>query len=59
MLDAHYTITPAERSGRASRGEDVEMARRRYQTGCLFIRGKKRKKWVARWPERSARRQYR
>ena len=27
------------------------MARRRYQTGFLFIRGKKRKKWVARWRE--------
>jgi integrase len=25
------------------------VARRRYQTGCLFVRGKKRKKWVARW----------
>lgn len=27
------------------------MARRRYQTGCLFIRGKRRKMWVARWRE--------
>ena len=27
------------------------MARRRYQTGCLFIRGNKRKMWVARWRE--------
>ena len=27
------------------------MARRRYQTGCLFIRGRRRKKWVARWRE--------
>jgi integrase len=27
------------------------MARRRYQRGCLFIRGKKRKMWVARWRE--------
>jgi integrase len=27
------------------------MARRRYQVGCLFIRGKKRKVWVARWRE--------
>ncbi len=25
------------------------MARRRYQTGCLFVRGKRRKVWVARW----------
>jgi len=51
MLDAHYTIALAERSGRASREEDAKVARRRYQTGCLFIRGKKRKKWVARWRE--------
>ncbi len=27
------------------------MARRRYQTGCLFVRGKRRKMWVARWRE--------
>ena len=27
------------------------MARRRYQFGCLFIRGKRRKMWVARWRE--------
>jgi len=27
------------------------MARCRYQNGCLFIRGKRRKMWVARWRE--------
>ena len=27
------------------------MARRRYQSGCLFKRGKRRKVWVARWRE--------
>lgn len=27
------------------------MARRRYQSGCLFVRGKRRKVWVARWRE--------
>jgi len=27
------------------------MARCRYQNGCLFIRGKRRKVWVARWTE--------
>lgn len=27
------------------------MAHRQYQDGCLFIRGKKRKMWVARWRE--------
>ena len=27
------------------------MARCQYQNGCLFIRGKRRKVWVARWRE--------
>jgi hypothetical protein len=27
------------------------MARSRYQNGCLFVRGKRRKVWVARWRE--------
>lgn len=27
------------------------MTRSRYQNGCLFIRGKKQKVWVARWRE--------
>ena len=27
------------------------MARRQFQTGCLFKRGKRRKVWVARWRE--------
>ena len=27
------------------------MARRRYQSGCLFKRGKRRKVWIARWRE--------
>jgi hypothetical protein len=27
------------------------MARSQYQNGCLFIRGKRRKMWVARWRE--------
>jgi integrase len=51
MLDAQYTIAVAERSGRASHEEDAKVARRRYQTGRLFVRGKKRKKWIARWRE--------
>jgi len=27
------------------------MARSQYQSGCLFVRGKRRKVWVARWRE--------
>lgn len=50
MLDTTTTIVAyTERGGRDS-GKD-SMARRRYQVGCLFIRGKKRKVWVARWRE--------
>jgi integrase len=52
MLDLRSTILAgAVKSGRAERLEENRMARRRYQTGCLFIRGKKRKLWVARWRE--------
>ena len=39
----------ARKSGRAN-GKET-MARRRYQFGCLFVRGKRRKVWVARWRE--------
>jgi hypothetical protein len=28
-----------------------KMARSQYQHGCLFVRGKRRKMWVARWRE--------
>jgi len=51
MLDSQYTIAVAEESGRAGQREEARMARRRYQNGCLFIRGKKRKVWIARWRE--------
>ncbi len=40
----------AGRGGRAIEGRDI-MARRRYQSGCLFVRGKRRKMWVARFRE--------
>src|SRR5260370_15342077 len=33
------------------RMERKRMARSQYQNGCLFIRGKRRKVWVARWRE--------
>lgn len=51
QLDERFTILAgAAKSGRAERLEANRMARRRYQTGSLFIRGKK-KQWVARWRE--------
>jgi len=40
----------ARKTGRAN-GKD-KMVRRRYQLGCLFVRGKRPKVWVARWRER-------
>ena len=53
MLDHGSTLTAeAGKGARASTGrEGARMARRRYQTGCLLIRGKRRKVWVARWRE--------
>src|SRR5260370_5405659 len=50
MLDVSATIIgDAARGGRASRKE--RMTRPRYQEGCLWIRGKRRKMWVVRWRE--------
>ena len=50
MLDASATIiVDAERGGRVSRKE--RMTRPRYQEGCLWTRGKRRKMWVVRWRE--------
>jgi len=52
MIDVGHTIPSGAVNGRrANRQGGIEMARRRYQEGCLFIRGKKRKKWIARWRE--------
>ena len=36
---------------RVTGGKENEVARRRYQTGSLFKRGRRRKVWVARWRE--------
>ena len=50
MLDVGATIvSDAERGGRVSRKE--RMTRPRYQDGCLWTRGKRRKVWVIRWRE--------
>src|SRR5229473_1075552 len=50
MLDAGATmIVDADRGGRVSRKE--RMTRPRYQEGCLWTRGKRRKMWVVRWRE--------
>jgi len=52
MVDSAITIVAdAGRSGRANGKDMATMARRRYQEGHLLIRGKRMKKWVARWRE--------
>ena len=51
MLDAGVRLFADAGRGERANGKE-NMARRRYQTGCLFIRGKKvRKVRVARWRE--------
>src|SRR6266853_2107654 len=50
-LDTSATIGVDIGKGGRANGKEA-MARRRYQEGCLFIRGKVgRKVWVARWRE--------
>src|SRR5262245_43319952 len=46
-----YTILPSTKARRVTGGKEHALARRRYQTGHLFKRGKRRKVWVARWRE--------
>jgi len=41
----------SEKARRATRERMWTVARRRYQSGCLFKRGKRRKVWIARWRE--------
>src|SRR5262249_32853464 len=50
VLDPSATMkADAERGGRVSRKES--MTRPRYQEGCLWTRGKRKKGWVLRWRE--------
>lgn len=52
MLDmATRLVADAGKSGRANKGKESLMARRRWQDGSLTIRGKRHKKWVGRWRE--------
>jgi hypothetical protein len=52
-LDTGATLRSDIGKGRRAnlRMERKKMARSQYQNGCLFIRGKRRKVWVARWRE--------
>jgi integrase len=53
LLDTRATLVgDIGKGGRANlRMERRNMARSQYQNGCLFVRGKRRKMWVARWRE--------
>ena len=53
LLDTRVTLgSDIGNGGRANlRIERRKMARCQYQNGCLFVRGKRRKVWVARWRE--------
>jgi integrase len=51
LLDTRSTLKSDIGKGRRTNHskERIRMVHCRYQDGCLFIRGKKRKVWVARW----------
>jgi integrase len=53
LFDNRATLVTDIGKGRRAnlRMERKGMARSQYQNGCLFIRGKRRKVWVARWRE--------
>ena len=53
LLDWRGTLEGDLGKGRRTnlRMERTKMVRCQYQNGCLFIRGKRRKMWVARWRE--------
>lgn len=53
MLDTSDTLNTDIGKGRRAiySKERKGMARSQFQNGCLFIRGKRRKVWVARWRE--------
>src|SRR2546422_600009 len=49
-MATQITLSSAK-ARRVTGGKENAVARRRYQTGCLFKRGKRKKVWVARWRE--------
>jgi hypothetical protein len=52
MFDNATTIIlDANKAKRATSRKETAVARRRYQSGNLAVRGKRRKVWVARWRE--------
>jgi hypothetical protein len=53
LLDTSATLGNDIGKGRRAnlKIERRKMARGQYQNGCLFVRGKRRKMWAARWRE--------
>ena len=49
--DEHGIVLPEANTRNPLRGDFERMARRRYQKGQLFQKGKRQKVWVARWRE--------
>src|SRR5262249_25876267 len=49
MPRANHSMLQPEANSASHQGES--MARKRYQRGCLRLRGKKEKQWVAMWRE--------
>jgi len=44
-------VSPEANTGNPLKGDFERMARKRYQRGQLFLKGKRQKVWVARWRE--------
>jgi integrase len=51
LEETSRTLSPEQRARRATEKGASLVARRRFQQGCLFVRGKKRKVWVLRYRE--------
>jgi len=47
--EGHAIVSAEANTGNPLKGSSERMARKRYQTGQLFQKGKRKKVWVARW----------
>jgi site-specific recombinase XerD len=51
MLDSYAKLPVQEDEGESQEERSVRVTRRRFQEGCVFKRGIRRKVWVGRWRE--------
>jgi integrase len=51
VLESRGIVSPEANTGNPLKGSFERMARKRYQRGQLFQKGKKQKVWIARWRE--------